>query len=94
MKHLISALRIAALVAMIIVMYGLTGCSVANPDAGHQQVWVEKPWFFGHGGVDQEPVMPGRSYGAITSDAIDVDMYPQRVDMEFDDMMTGQRRAS
>ena len=36
MKHLISALRIAALVAMIIVMYGLTGCSVANPDAGHQ----------------------------------------------------------
>lgn len=88
MKHLISALRIAALVAMIIVMYGLTGCSVANPDAGHQQVWVEKPWFFGHGGVDQEPVMPGRSYGAITSDAVDVDMYPQRVDMEFDDMMT------
>ncbi len=88
MKKTLWGLRIAALVAMIIAMYGLTGCSVANPDAGHQQVWVEKPWFFGHGGVDNDPVMPGRSYGAITSDAVDVDMYPQRVDMEFDDMMT------
>jgi hypothetical protein len=66
----------------------ITGCSVASPDAGHQVVWVEKPLFFGHGGVDQNPVSAGRSYGAITSDAIDVDMLPQRADMEFDDMMT------
>jgi regulator of protease activity HflC (stomatin/prohibitin superfamily) len=49
---------------------------------------MEKPLFFGHGGVDQTPVNAGREYGAITSTAIDVDMLPQRVDMEFDDMMT------
>jgi regulator of protease activity HflC (stomatin/prohibitin superfamily) len=72
----------------VIALCGLTGCSVASPDAGHQAVWVDKPLFFGHGGVEQEPVLPGRSYGAITSDAIDVNMLPQRVDMEFDDMMT------
>jgi hypothetical protein len=67
---------------------GLTGCTVASPNAGHEVVWMEKPLFFGHGGVDQTPVMAGREYGAITSDAIDVEMLPQRVDMEFDDMMT------
>jgi hypothetical protein len=67
---------------------GLMGCSVAAPDAGHEAVWVEKPLLFGHGGVDQTPVTAGRAYGAITSDAIDVSMLPQRVDMEFDDMMT------
>jgi len=44
--------------------------------------------FFGHGGVDPEPVKTGRSYGAMTSDAVDVSMLPQRIDMEFDDMMT------
>ena len=54
----------------------------------HHKLWVEKPWFFGHGGIDPIPVTTGRSYGAATSDAIDVDMLPQRVDMEFDDMMT------
>lgn len=67
---------------------GITGCSVAAPDAGHQVVWVQKPMVFGHGGVDQTPVTAGREYGALTSDAVDVLMQPQRVDMEFDDMMT------
>lgn len=71
-----------------IASYGLTGCSVAAPDAGHEAVWVEKPLLFGHGGVDQTPVTAGRTYGAITSEAVDVSMLPQRVDMEFDDMMT------
>jgi len=82
MKHLLIA-TIAAL-----GLWGLMGCSVAAPNAGHEAVWVEKPFLFGHGGIDQTPVTAGRAYGAITSDAIDVDMLPQRIDMEFDDMMT------
>jgi hypothetical protein len=82
MKHVIIVML--ATVSLL----GVEGCSVASPDAGHQVVWVEKPMFFGHGGVDQDPVQAGRSYAAITTDAIDVDMLPQRVDMEFDDMMT------
>ena len=73
---------------LAVLSFGSTGCSIATPDAGHQAVWVEKPMFFGHGGIDSTPVTTGRSYGAITSGAIDVDMRPQRVDMEFDDMMT------
>ena len=72
----------------LVVLCGLEGCSVASPDAGHQVVWVEKPLIFGHGGVDANPVLPGREFGAITSDAVDVNMLPQRIDMEFDDMMT------
>jgi len=80
--------RIFAGVVGIIFVTGLAGCSVASPNAGHEAVWMEKPMFFGHGGVDQTPVMAGREYGAMTSEAIDVDMLPQRVDMEFDDMMT------
>jgi hypothetical protein len=66
----------------------LMGCSAASPDAGHEAVWVMKPMLFGHGGIDPNPVKTGRSYGAITSSAVDVSMLPQRVDVEFDDMMT------
>jgi len=76
------------LIVLLVVLLGTIGCSIASPDAGHQAVWVEKPWLFGHGGVDQNPVLPGRTFGAFSSDAIDVNMLPQRVDMEFDDMMT------
>jgi hypothetical protein len=67
---------------------GMAGCTTASPDAGHQAVWVEKPVFFGHGGVDPTPVTTGKEYGAVSSDAVDVTMQPQRIDMEFDDMMT------
>jgi hypothetical protein len=76
------------LVTFAITVAFLTGCTTATPDAGHQVVWVEKPIIFGHGGIDSTPVTTGQEYGAITSDAIDVNMLPQRVDMEFDDMMT------
>jgi hypothetical protein len=78
-------------IAAAIIAVGLmstVGCTVASPDAGHQAVWVEKPMLFGHGGVDQTPVSAGQEYGAFTSNAIDVTMQPQRIDMEFDDMMT------
>lgn len=66
----------------------LGACTIASPDAGHQAVWVTKPFIFGHGGIDSTPVTTGREYGAPSSDAIDVSMLPQRVDMVFDDMMT------
>jgi hypothetical protein len=82
MKRMVAAIFGAALAV------GLAGCSTASPDAGHEAVWVKKPMFFGHGGVDPDPVKTGRSYGAITSSAIDVSTLPQRVDVEFDDMMT------
>lgn len=73
-----------ALVASLV----LSACSVAKPDAGQEAVWVKQPMLFGSGGVDSEPVKTGRHYGALTSTAYIVDMLPQRIDIEFDDMMT------
>lgn len=75
-------------IATVLSLLFLAACSAAAPDAGHEAVWVMKPWIFGHGGVAPDPVKTGREYGALSSLAIDVDMRPQRVDMEFDDMMT------
>lgn len=74
--------------SLLLVPVFCLSCSAAVPDAGHEAVWVMKPWVFGHGGVYPEPVKTGREYGAPSSQAVDVDMLPQRVDMEFDDMMT------
>ena len=76
------------LVFLAVMVLAAVGCTMASPDAGHEAVWVEKPILFGHGGVNPTTVKTGREYGAVSSDAIDVDMLPQRVDMEFDDMMT------
>ena len=74
------------LVSMFALM--LTGCSSVTPDAGHQAVLVEKPMIFGNGGVDPTPVQAGRTFVAWTTQAIDVNMMPQKFDTEMPDIMT------
>jgi regulator of protease activity HflC (stomatin/prohibitin superfamily) len=66
----------------------IIGCSRFSPDAGFEVVKVEKPWFFGHGGVDPEPVKTGLSYGAITTDGVEVYMQPRKFETLMPDTMT------
>jgi regulator of protease activity HflC (stomatin/prohibitin superfamily) len=66
----------------------LAACSVYSPDAGHEVVLVEKPWFFGHGGVDPVPVTPGRTYTALSTEGVDVYMQPMKAETEMHDTMT------
>jgi hypothetical protein len=77
-------LRLAALIPALL----LSACSNFSPDAGHEIVLIDKPWFFGHGGVESEPVKTGRSYGAITTEGVDVYMQPQKFDVQLPDTMT------
>jgi len=77
-------LRMTALLAALL----LGACSSFSPDAGHEIVLIEKPWFFGHGGIEAEPVRTGRSYGAVTTEGVDVYMQPQKFDVLLPDTMT------
>jgi hypothetical protein len=65
-----------------------SACTSVAPDPGVEAVLTRKPIIFGHGGVDGTPIQTGRSYVAITTDVQYVNMQPQRVDMNFDDLMT------
>lgn len=76
------------LALVLLATASLVGCSIASPDAGHEAVWVKKPILFGASGVDRTAVTTGLSFGAVTSKPVEVEVYPQRVDMTFDDMMT------
>src|SRR4030088_1960082 len=73
---------------ILLIALGLVGCSVYSPDAGHEVVLIEKPWIVGHGGVDSDPIKPGRTFAAITTDGVDVYMQPQKFDTEMHDTMT------
>ena len=74
--------------ALLAIVLALAGCSVYAPDAGHEVVLVEKPWFFGHGGVNDDPVRTGRTWAAWTTDGVDVYMQPQKFEAEMADTMT------
>jgi len=80
-------IRISTAITLALAV-SLSGCSSYSPDAGHEVVLVEKPWVFGHGGVDSEPVKTGRTFTAFTTDGIDVYMQPQKLETELPDTMT------
>lgn len=61
-----------------------SGCALIAVDAGHEGVLVEKPFFFGHGGVDAVPVTTGRAAVALTTELIDVDVRPIQYSEHFD----------
>lgn len=65
-----------------------TGCRTISPDAGHEAVLIKKPLFFGHGGIDPEPIKTGLTLGALTTDAIYVNMQPIQLAEHFDDLMS------
>jgi regulator of protease activity HflC (stomatin/prohibitin superfamily) len=73
---------------LIAIAAVLTGCSTYSPDAGHEVVLIEKPYFFGHGGVNPNPVKTGRVYTAWSTEGEDVYMQPQKYEMESPDTMT------
>src|SRR4029450_11725239 len=75
-------------VFLLAALLALSGCSTYSPDAGHEVVLIMKPWFFGHGGIVEDPVKTGRTFGAITTQGIDVYMQPQKLDTELPDTMT------
>jgi regulator of protease activity HflC (stomatin/prohibitin superfamily) len=65
----------------------LAGCSRVVVEPGHEAVFNAKPFVFGRGGVDSEPLKSGSTWVAITTDGIDVNMLPQTFDEEFKDIM-------
>jgi regulator of protease activity HflC (stomatin/prohibitin superfamily) len=80
-----------AMIRLILSMLALlatSACTVVSPDAGQQAVLIDKPWIFGHGGVRDEPVLPGLSYTWFSTRKIYVNMLPQQHDGNFGDLMS------
>lgn len=76
------------IVGLLCLALTMTGCTVVNPDVGHERVLVEKPMIFGHGGVDPEPVKTGLTFVAFTTTDIDVNMQPVQYEEKFLDLMS------
>jgi len=65
-----------------------TACTVVSPDQGQEAVIMDKPWFFGHGGLRDEAVKPGLTFTWWTAQEILVNVYPQQYDLQINDLMS------
>jgi len=66
---------------VVVVLAATSACSSVTPDAGTVAVVTRKPLILGHGGVDPNPVTPGRSFVAWTTQVQYVDMRPWLVNV-------------
>jgi hypothetical protein len=76
--------RFAVLAMAVSLVSSQSGCLLVAVDAGHEGVLVEKPFFFGHGGVDAVPATTGRVLVAFTTEVVDVDVRPVQYSEHFD----------
>jgi len=81
-------MRLSGLVLMVLTATFIAACSTYAPDAGYEVVLIEKPWIFGHGGVEAEPVKTGRTYAALSTEGVTIYMQPRKYETEMHDTMT------
>ncbi len=79
---------IKTIFAILISIFIFSSCSSVSVEAGEEAVFIEKPWFFGDGGVEAEPLTQGREWCALTTDGIKFKVIPMTYTETFDDMMT------
>ncbi len=66
----------------------LSSCHGVRPGADEEAVLIDKPWFFGHGGVDEDPVSTGLKWCWWSTSAEIFKVTPQRYDESFDDIFS------
>jgi regulator of protease activity HflC (stomatin/prohibitin superfamily) len=79
---------LTTLTFILVLSLSLIGCGFSAPDAGHEAVLIKKPYIFGSGGVDPQPVKAGRQVIAISTEEVVVNMQPQQFSVHFDDLMS------
>lgn len=79
---------IPSLIMVFVLTSTLASCHGVRPDADEESVLIKKPWFFGQGGVDNEPVETGCVWCVWTTSSETFKITPQRYDEVFDDIFS------
>lgn len=75
-------------IGIICMIMTMTSCSFSRVDADEEAVLIEKPWFFGHGGVCETPITTGNTWTAWTTEVVRFKITPVQYDEKFTDIMS------
>lgn len=68
----------------------VASCHGVCPDADEEAVLIKKPWFFGSGGVDMEPVNTGLSWCFWSTTSETFKITPVRYEETLDDIISNE----
>ena len=66
----------------------ISSCHSVSPDADEEAVLIYKPWFFGHGGVDIEPIESGLSWCWWSTHSETFKIIPIKHQVDMDDLFS------
>lgn len=72
----------------VIGIISLSSCHGVRPEADEEAVLVYKPWFFGHGGVDSEPVQTGLTWCWWSTSSQTFKIVPVKHQVDMDDLFS------
>lgn len=68
----------------------LTSCHLASANADEECVFIKHPWFFGHGGVDKDPMGPGSTWCVFSTSKEYFKITPQKYEEVLDDIISNE----
>lgn len=80
--------KLFSILFAFVAVVTLSSCRFVSPDADEEAVLVKKPWFFGHGGVDNDPVQSGLTWCAMSTHAETFKIVPVRHEVFLDDIFS------
>ena len=81
--------RFFYLIALFIGMV-FTSCHGVRPDADEESVLIHKPWFFGYGGVDEDPVKTGCEWCWWSTSSETFKITPVKYEEKLDDIISNE----
>ena len=76
------------MIAIMFIATVLTSCHGVSPDGDEVAVLIKKPWFFGHGGVEQDVVSSGLTWCAWTTTSERFKITPVQYTETFEQIIT------
>jgi len=81
------------LIFLALTMMYLTGCSYSSVEGGEEAVMTYKPWIFGHGGVDDNPITTGAVYTVWSTSVDRYNIKPKQYTENFVDLTASDNVA-
>lgn len=76
------------ILAVAFISIASVSCHGVRPEAGEESVLIYKPWFFGHGGVDMEPVQTGLTWCWWSTSSETFKIIPDKHQVDMEDLVS------
>ncbi len=78
------------ILTVLFMSLSFTSCDLCTVDGGEEGVFIKQPWFFGEGGVVEEPLKKGSEWKVWSTDYVKYSVINTKYTEAFDDTATNE----